>query len=143
MRVMVLVKATKDSEAGVMPSEKLLAEMGAYNEQLVKAGIMLAGDGLHPSSKGARVRFSGNKRTVINGPFAETKELLAGYWIWQVKSLDEAIEWLKKCPNPHFEDCEVEIRRIFAPEDFGPAYTPELQAQAESQQARMDKLQGK
>lgn len=143
MRVMVLVKATKDSEAGVMPSEKLLAEMGAYNEQLVKAGIMLAGDGLHPSSKGARVRFSGNKRTVINGPFAETKELLAGYWIWQVKSLDEAIEWLKKCPNPHFEDCEVEIRRIFAPEDFGPAYTPELQVQAESQQARMDKLQGK
>jgi hypothetical protein len=143
MRVMVLVKATKDSEAGVMPSEKLLADMGAYNEQLVKAGIMLAGEGLHPSSKGARLRFSGNKRTVINGPFAETKELVAGYWVWQVKSLDDAIEWLKKCPNPHFEDCEVEIRQIFSPEDFGPSYTPELQAQAESQQARMDKMQGK
>jgi hypothetical protein len=143
MRVMVLVKATKDSEAGVMPSQQLLAEMGAYNEQLVQAGIMQAGEGLHPSSKGARVRFAGNKRTVINGPFAETKELLAGYWVWQVKSLDEAIEWLKKCPNPHFEDCELEIRQIFSPEDFGPAYTPELQAQAESQQARMDKMQGK
>jgi hypothetical protein len=137
------VKATKDSEAGVMPSQQLLAEMGAYNEQLVQAGIMQAGEGLHPSSKGARVRFAGNKRTVINGPFAETKELLAGYWVWQVKSLDEAIEWLKKCPNPHFEDCELEIRQIFSPEDFGPAYTPELQAQAESQQARMDKMQGK
>ena len=143
MRVMVLVKATKDSEAGVMPSQQLLTEMGAYNEQLVKAGIMLEGNGLHPSTKGARVRFAGNKRTVINGPFAETKELVAGYWVWQVKSLDEAIEWLKKCPNPHFEDCEVEIRQIFSPEDFGPAYTPELQAQAESQQERMDKLQGK
>jgi hypothetical protein len=143
MRVMVLVKATKDSEAGVMPSQQLLADMGAYNEQLVQAGIMQAGEGLHPSSKGARVRFAGNKRTVINGPFAETKELLAGYWVWQVKSLDEAIEWLKKCPNPHFEDCELEIRQIFAPEDFGEAYTPELQAQAESQQERMDKLQGK
>ncbi|MDB5345767.1 MAG: dehydrogenase [Schlesneria sp.] len=143
MRVIVLVKATKDSEASVMPSEKLLADMGAYNEQLVQAGIMQAGEGLHPSSKGARVRFSGNKRTVINGPFAETKELVAGYWVWQVKSLDDAIEWLKKCPNPHFEDCEVEIRQIFSPEDFGPAYTPELQAQAESQQKRMDKLQGK
>jgi hypothetical protein len=104
---------------------------------------MLEGNGLHPSSKGARVRFSGSKRTVIDGPFPETKELVAGYWIWQVKSLDEAKEWLKKCPNPHFEDCEVEIRQIFSPEDFGPAYTPELQAQAESQQARMDKLQGK
>jgi hypothetical protein len=136
MRVMVLVKATKDSEAGVMPSQQLLAEMGAYNEQLVQAGM-------HPRSKGARERFAGNKRTVINGPFAETKELLAGYWVWQVKSLDEAIEWLKKCPNPHFEDCELEIRQIFSPEDFGPAYTPELQAQAESQQARMDKMQGK
>lgn len=143
MRVMVLVKATKDSEACVMPSQELLAQMGAYNEELVKAGVMLDGNGLHPSSKGARVRFSGSKRTVIDGPFAETKELLAGYWIWQVKSMDEAIEWLKKCPNPHFEDCELEIRPIFAPEDFGEAYTPELQAQAESQQARMDKLQGK
>ncbi|HEY4260471.1 MAG TPA: YciI family protein [Schlesneria sp.] len=143
MRVMVLVKASKDSEAGVMPSEKLLAEMGAYNEQLVKAGVMLAGEGLHPSSKGARVRFSGTKRTVIDGPFTETKELVAGFWIWQVKSMDEAKEWLKKAPNPHFDDCEVEIRQIFAPEDFGEAYTPELQAQAESQQERMDKMQGK
>lgn len=144
MRVMVLVKASKDCEAGVMPDEQLLTDMNNFNEELVKAGVMLAGDGLHPSSKGARVRFSGGKRTVIDGPFAETKELVAGYWIWQVKSLDEAIEWMKKCPNPHPEqECEVEIRPIFEPEDFGIAFTPELQAQAESQQARMDKLQGK
>lgn len=144
MRVMVLVKATKDSEACVMPSQQALAAMGAYNEELVKAGVMLDGNGLHPSSKGARVRFSGSKRTVIDGPFAETKELLAGYWIWQVKSMDEAIEWMKKCPNPHPEqECEVEIRPIFEPEDFGIAFTPELQAQAASQQARMDKLQAK
>src|SRR5262245_57252740 len=107
MRVMVIVKATKDSEAGVMPGEKLLTEMGQYNEQLVKAGIMLAGDGLHPSSKGARVRFSGTKRTVIDGPFAETKELIAGFWIWQVKSLEEAIEWVKRCPNPMNEDSDI------------------------------------
>jgi hypothetical protein len=141
---MVLVKASKDSEAGVMPTQELLATMGAYNEELVKAGVMLAGEGLHPSSKGARVRFSGNKKSVIDGPFAETKELLAGYWIWKVKSMEEAIEWLKKCPHPHpGNDCEVEIRPIFSPEDFGEAYTPELQAQAESQQARMDKMQGK
>src|ERR1700755_2010146 len=112
MRFIVLVKASKDSEAGVMPSEKLLTEMTKYNEELVKAGIMLAGDGLHPSSKGARVQFSGNKRTVIDGPFAETKELIAGYWIWQVRSLDEAIEWVKRCPNPTDEDSAIEIRQV-------------------------------
>lgn len=144
MRVMVLVKASKDSEAGIMPSQELLATMGAYNEQLVQAGVMLAGEGLHPSSKAARVRFSGNSKTVIDGPFPETKELVAGFWIWKVASLQEAIEWLKKCPHPHpGNDCEIEIRPIFSPEDFGEAYTPELQAQAESQQERMDKLQGK
>src|SRR5512144_1535876 len=113
MKVMVLVKATKDSEAGVMPSQELLTAMGKFNEELVKAGIMLAGEGLHPSSKGARVRFSGKNRTVIDGPFAETKELIAGFWIWQVKSLDEAIEWVKRCPNPHDEPAEIEIRPIF------------------------------
>jgi hypothetical protein len=126
MRVMVIVKATKDSEAGVMPDERMLTEMMKYNEELVKAGIMLAGDGLQPSSKGARVRFSGSQRTVIDGPFAETKELIAGFWIWQVRSLDEAIEWLKRCPNPYNEDGEVEIRPIFEAEDFGDAMTPEL-----------------
>ena len=119
MRFMVIVKATKDSEAGVLPDEKLLTEMGKYNEELVKAGIMLDGAGLQASSKGARVRFSGNKRTVIDGPFAETKELIAGYWLWQVNSLDEAIEWVKRCPNPHNEDSEIEIRQIFELEDFG------------------------
>ena len=129
MRVMVIVKATKDSEAGVMPSEKLLAEMGKFNEELAQAGITLAGEGLHPTSKGARVRFSGDKRTVIDGPFAETKELIAGFWLWQVKSLDEAIEWVKRCPNPHHEDCEIEIRPVFEAEDFGAEYTPELRAQ--------------
>ena len=118
MRVMVLVKATKDSEAGKMPSKELLTAMGKFNEELVKAGVMLAGDGLHPSSKGARVRFSGTKRTVIDGPFAETKELVAGYWLWQVKSLAEAIEWLKRCPNPHPGECEVEIRPVFEESDF-------------------------
>src|SRR5271170_8003578 len=124
MKVMVLVKASKDSEAGVMPSEQLLSEMGKFNVELVKAGILLAADGLHPSSKGVRVRFSGENRTVIDGPFAETKELVAGYWIWQVKSMEEAIAWLKRCPNPMNEDSEVEIRRIFSPEDFGEAFTP-------------------
>src|SRR5882672_9231253 len=114
MRVMVIVKADKDSEAGAMPTEKLLADMGKFNEQLVKAGIMLAGDGLHPSSKGKRVRFSGEKRTVIDGPFAETKELIAGYWLWQVRSMEEAIEWVKRCPNPHPDECELEIRRVFS-----------------------------
>ena len=129
MRVMVLIKANEDSEAGVMPSEQLLTEMGAYNEELVKAGIMLAGEGLHPSSKGARVRFSGAQRTVIDGPFAETKELIAGFWLWQVKSMDEAIEWVKRCPNPTGEDSEVEIRQVFETEDFGAELTPELREQ--------------
>ena len=131
MRFMVLVKASKDSEAGVMPSRQLLTEMGKFNEELAKAGVLLAGEGLHPSSKGARVRFSGSKRTVIDGPFAETKELVAGFWIWQVNSKEEAIEWVKRCPNPHNEDCEVEIRQIFAAEDFGAALTPELREQEE------------
>ena len=129
MRFMVMVKATKDSEAGVMPDEKLLADMGNFNEELVKAGVMLAGEGLHPSSKGARVRFSGSKRTVIDGPFAETKELVAGFWIFQVKSREEAIEWVKRCPNPHPTDSEIEIRQIFEAEDFGAEFTPELRAQ--------------
>jgi hypothetical protein len=130
MRFMVMVKATKESEAGVMPSEKLLTEMGKFNEELVKAGAMLAGEGLHPSSKGARIRFSGSKRTVIDGPFAETKELVAGFWLLQLKSKQEAIEWMKRCPNP-FEDgeSEIEIRQIFEAEDFGAEFTPELRAQ--------------
>ena len=139
MKVMVIVKASKNSEAGVMPSEKLLTDMGAYNEQLVKAGIMLAGDGLHPSSKGARIRFSGAKRTVIDGPFAETKELIAGYWIWQVKDLAEAIEWVKRCPNPMNEDSEIEIRQIFEAEDFGAEFTPELREQEERVRAQTAK----
>ena len=129
MRVMVIVKATKASEAGVMPDERLLTEMGNYNEELVKAGILLAGDGLHPSSKGKRVRFSGAQRTVIDGPFAETKELIAGFWLWQVKSMGEAVEWLKRCPNPHNEETEVEIRPVFEAEDFGAEFTPELREQ--------------
>ena len=131
MRVIVMVKATKESEAGRMPDEKLLTEMGKYNEELVKAGIMVAGEGLHPSSKGKRVRFSGTGRTVIDGPFAETKELIAGYWLWNVKSMDEAVEWLKRCPNPHNEEGEVEIRPVFEVEDFGAEFTPELRAQEE------------
>jgi hypothetical protein len=126
---MVIVKATKESEAGVMPSTKLLSEMGTFNEALVNAGVLLAGDGLHPSSKGARVRFSGTKRTVIDGPFAETKELIAGYWLWQCKSKEEAIEWVKRCPNPHNEDSEIEIRQVFDAEDFGAEFTPELREQ--------------
>ena len=129
MRVMVIVKATKDSEAGALPSKELLTAMGKYNEELVKAGIMLAGDGLKPSSKGKRVRFSGDKRSVIDGPFAETKELIAGYWMWQVRSMEEAVEWLKRCPNPHCEDSEVEIRPVFEACDFGENFTPELQDQ--------------
>ena len=129
MRFMVMVKATRDSEAGVMPSSQLLAEMGKFNEELVKAGVMLAGEGLQPSSKGARVRFSGNKRTVIDGPFAETKELVAGFWLWQVKSLDEAIEWAKRIPNPEGTDGIVEIRPVFEADDFGEALTPELREQ--------------
>jgi hypothetical protein len=134
---MVIVKATKDSEAGVMPSEKLLAEMGKFNEELVKAGVMLAGEGLHPSSKGARVRFSGAKRTVIDGPFAETKELIAGFWLWEVKSRGEAIEWVKRCPNPMPGDSEIEIRQVFAAEDFGEAFTPELREQEERLRAQV------
>ena len=129
MRFMVIVKATKESEAGVMPSTQLLTEMGTFNEALVNAGVLLAGDGLHPSSKGARIRFSGTKRTVIDGPFAETKELIAGYWLWQCKSKEEAIEWVKRCPNPHNEDSEIEIRQVFDAEDFGAEFTPELREQ--------------
>ena len=137
MRFMIIIKASKDSEAGVLPDEKLLTEMGKYNEELVKAGVMLAGEGLQPSSKGARVRFSGEKRTVIDGPFAETKELIAGYWLWQVNSLDEAIEWVKRCPNPHNEDCEIEIRQVFEAEDFGAEFTPELREQEERLRAQI------
>ncbi|HVE49284.1 MAG TPA: YciI family protein [Casimicrobiaceae bacterium] len=125
MRVMVMVKASKGSEAGEMPGEELLTAMGKFNEQLVKAGIMLAGEGLHPSSKGKRVRFSGSKRTVTDGPFAETKELVAGFWLWQVKSMEEAVEWVKRCPNPMLEDSDIEIRQVFEDEDFGDEYTPE------------------
>jgi hypothetical protein len=138
MRFMVLVKATKDSEAGVLPDEKLLADMGKFNEELVKAGVMLAGEGLQPSSKGARVRFSGTKRTVIDGPFAETKELIAGYWLWQVKSKQEAIEWVKRCPNPFpGTDSEIEIRQVFEAEDFGAEFTPELRKQEERLRAQI------
>src|SRR6266576_3162798 len=129
MRVMVIVKATRDSEAGALPSKELLTAMGKYNEELVKAGIMLAGEGLKPSSKGKRVRFSGDKRSVIDGPFAETKELIAGYWIWQVRSMEEAVEWLKRCPNPMPGESEVEIRLVFEAADFGENFTPELREQ--------------
>jgi len=131
MRVIVMVKATTSSEAGEMPDQKMLSEMGKYNEELVKAGIMLAGEGLHPSSRGKRVRFSGTQRSVIDGPFTETKELIAGFWLWQVKSMDEAVEWLKRCPNPHNEMTDVEIRPVFETEDFGAAMTPELREQEE------------
>jgi hypothetical protein len=128
MRVMVIIKAGKDSEAGVMPSEKLLTEMGKYNEELVKAGIMLSGEGLHPSSKGKRVRFTGSQRKVVDGPFSEAKELIAGFWLWQVKSMDEAVEWVKRCPDPMpGEEADIEIRPVFEAADFGAEYTPELQ----------------
>ncbi|CAN96583.1 MULTISPECIES: YciI family protein [Sorangium] len=137
MRFMILIKATKDSEAGVMPSEQLFTEMGKFNEELVKAGVMVAGEGLHPSAKGARIRFSGDKRTVIDGPFAETKELIAGFWIWDVKSKEEAIEWVKRCPNPMYEDSEIEIRQVFTADDFGPALTPELREQEERLRAQV------
>src|SRR3989475_8552177 len=140
MRFMVIVKANKDSEAGVLPDEKILNAMGKFNEELVKAGVMLAGEGLQSSSKGARVRFSGGKRTVIDGPFAETKELLAGFWLWQVKSKEEAIEWVKRCPNPHNEETEVEIRRLFEAEDFGAEFTPELREQEERLRAQSERL---
>jgi hypothetical protein len=138
---MVMVKADKDSEAGVMPSEELLTAMGKYNDELVKAGVMLAGEGLHPSSKGARVRFSGDKRTVIDGPFTEAKELIAGYWLWQVNSLEEAIEWVKRCPNPMYGESEIEIRQVFEADDFGAEYTPELREQEERQRAEIAKQQ--
>ena len=138
MRVMVIVKASKDSEAGVLPDERLLSEMMKYNEELVKAGIMLAGEGLQASSKGARVHFSGSKRTVTDGPFSETKELIAGYWVWQVRSLDEAIEWVKRCPNPHNEDSIIEIRPVFEADDFGPALTPELRKKEEELRAKTE-----
>jgi hypothetical protein len=131
MKVMVIVKATKASESGQMPSQQLLTDMGNFNEELVKAGVLLAGDGLQPSKKGARVRFSGTRRLVIDGPFAETKELIAGYWLWKVASLQEAIDWVKRCPNPHDEECEIEIRPVFEAADFGEALTPELRAQEE------------
>jgi hypothetical protein len=129
MRVMVIVKASKDSEAGVMPTEQEFLEMGRFNEELVKAGIMLAGDGLQPSSRGKRVRFSGTSRTVVDGPFAETKELIAGYWIWQVRSMEEAVEWVRRCPNPMHGDSEIEIRPFFEAADFGEAYTPAVKEQ--------------
>ena len=138
MRFMVLVKATKESEAGIMPSEQLLTEMGNYNEKLVEAGVMLAGEGLHPSSKGARVRFDGDKRTVIDGPFAETKELVAGFWILQCKSKEECIEWIKRCPNPMSGPSEIEIRQVFEAEDFGAEFTPELRAQEERLRAEIE-----
>jgi hypothetical protein len=138
MRFVVMVKATEDSEAGKMPSTKLLEEMGKFNEELVKAGIMLAGEGLHPSSSGVRVRFNGDTRTVIDGPFAETKELVAGFWIWQVKSREEAIAWVKRCPNPHEGEGEIEIRQVFEADDFGPALTPELREAEERLRAKID-----
>jgi hypothetical protein len=137
MRFMILIKADRNSEAGVLPSEQLLAEMGRFNEELVKAGVMLAGEGLHPSSKGARVRFSGKDRKVIDGPFAETKELVAGFWIWKCASLQEAINWVKRCPNPMPGESEVEIRQIFEAEDFGEALTPELREQEERLRAQV------
>jgi hypothetical protein len=142
MRFMVIVKATKNSEAGVLPNEQLLTEMGRYNEELTKAGVMLAGEGLHPSSKGARVRFSGEQRTVIDGPFAETKELVAGFWLWKCASLPEAIEWAKRCPNPiPDEEAELEIRQVFEAEDFGTEFTPELLEQEERLRAEIEKNQ--
>jgi hypothetical protein len=141
MRFMILIKADEDTEAGVMPSQELLSAMGKYNEELVKAGVMLAGEGLQPSSKGARVRFSGAKRTVIDGPFAETKELIAGFWLWQVQSLDEAIEWVKRCPNPTGGEPEIEIRQVFESEDFGAEFTPELRAQEERLRAQISAKQ--
>ena len=143
MRFMIIVKANKDTEAGVLPSEELLTEMGKYNEELVQAGIMLAGEGLQASSKGARVKFSGDKRTVIDGPFPETKELIAGFWLWQVNSKEEAIEWVKRCPNPTGAEGEIEIRQIFEADDFGQEFTPELREQEERLRAQIDKQQKK
>ena len=137
MRFIVMVKATAESEAGVLPSQELLTEMGKFNEELVKAGVMLEGEGLQPSSKGARIKFSGSKRTVIDGPFAETKELVAGFWIWQVRSKEEAIEWAKRCPNPTGAEGELEIRQIFEADDFGAEFTPELREQEERLRAQV------
>lgn len=139
MRVMVMVKATEASEAGAMADEKILTAMGHFNDELVKAGLMLAGEGLHPTSRGKRVRFSGTKRTVIDGPFAETSELVAGFWLWQVKSMEEAVEWVKRCPNPFPVESEIEIRQVFEAEDFGAEYTPELRAQEDRQRAEIEK----
>jgi len=133
---MVIIKASKETEAGAMPSEKLLTEMGRYNEELVKAGVMLAGEGLHPSSKGARIKFSGSKRTVVDGPFGETKDLIAGFWLWQVKSKEEAIEWVKRCPNPTGTEAEIEIRQVFEAEEFGAEFTPELREQEQRLRAQ-------
>ena len=140
MRFMILVKADKNSEAGIMPSQELLADMGKYNEELVQAGVLLAGEGLHPSSKGARVRFSGANRTVIDGPFAETKELIAGFWLWQVRSKEEAIAWVKRCPLPPNAETEIEIRQAFEADDFGPELTPELRGQEARQRAQAEQL---
>ncbi|HEY1421939.1 MAG TPA: YciI family protein [Candidatus Acidoferrum sp.] len=139
---MVIVKASKSSEAGVLPSQQLLADMGKFNEELVKAGVMLAGEGLQASSKGKRVRFSGTQRTLTDGPFSETKELIAGFWLWQVRSMEEAIEWVKRCPNPHPEDCEIEIRQVFEVADFGPALTPEQKAQEAKLRAQAAQKKG-
>lgn len=139
MRVMVMVKATEESEAGVMPSEEFLAEMGKFNEELVEAGVMLAGEGLHPSSKGVRIQFSGEERSVVDGPFAETKELVAGFWMWQVESMDEAVEWVKRCPKPMPGESEIEIRPVFEADDFGDELTPELREQEERLRARIEK----
>ncbi|CAI8698469.1 MULTISPECIES: YciI family protein [Burkholderia] len=141
MRVMVIVKATADSEAGKMPDTELLAAMGQYNEELVKAGVMLAGEGLHPSSRGKRVHFAGKDRTVTDGPFAETKELIAGFWLWQVNSMEEAVEWVKRCPNPMPGESDIEIRQVFSPEDFGAEFTPELQEQEARIRAEIDARQ--
>ena len=137
MRVMVLIKATPQTEAGVLPDEQLLADMGRYNDELVRAGVMLAGEGLHPSSKGVRVRFSGAARTVTDGPFTETKELIAGFWLWQVRSMAEAVAWIRRCPNPTGEEAQIELRQVFEAEDFGPQFTPELREQEERLRAEI------
>jgi hypothetical protein len=137
MRFMVIVKASKESEAGIMPNQTLLVEMGKFNEELVKAGVLLAAEGLHPTSKGKRVKFSGAKRSVVDGPFTETKELIAGFWLWQVRSLEEAIEWVKRCPNPHEGESEIEIRQVFEAEDFGAEFTPELKEREDRLRAQV------
>ncbi len=143
MRFLVMVKASKDSEAGVMPKQKLLAEMGKFNEELVRAGVLLAAEGLQPTSKGKRVRFSGEKRTVIDGPFTETKELIAGFWLWQVRSMEEAVEWVKRCPNPHEGESEIEIRQVFEAEDFGAELSPDVKEWRERMREQMKKGSGK